>query len=1239
MADLRVVVELAGKDAGASSVIKGVTGALGGIQGAVATSSSALGGFLDIGSKLGLMSVGFTGLKAAASALTGGLISGNVEMETYQTQLGTLLGSADKARDSLAKLAAFGAATPFELPEIVRAEKVLLGFGLTGDKVFKLTGKNAEQFRTVVGDVAAGTGARFEDIALTFGKFSAGATGEAIARFQELGVATREQMAALGVQFSKSGELLSPLPVAMEAITRIAQQKFGGGMDKLSKTAAGQLSTLADNWTQIKNRFAEPIFEAFRKALGDVNNLISTEGFQATLSSLAETLGGVFQSGLQTAAQLFQQISTVAASALPTLIQIGERLSTFFGSLMNGATLAQTVNAAFGDLIPPELNPILDAIDATFKRIKETILGFVATVQSGGIAGVWVEIQKAMSDFAPTGERLGRVFDSIKAAISAMIPDPVEELITQLFNIGKEAAPTVNILQGLADVFNTVTEFIEEHVAAQAALIGVLTLVATRWAIASVIQAYASASAVATAAVNAMKGAQIALNIALTANPVGLVIAALAALAAGLIYAYNNSEEFRDIVDATWETVRGGLSVLWDVIKIVSGNLVDAFRTAIQMYEDFRNTVDTTLNAVRNTVDSIFNSVASTIDSIHNEIYQTISSVWNQIPMDIREDLGLIYNEIDRRFNEMLAIIGDILGEIGSTIDTVWNDIMGTIDGILTNISNVINSQFDTQQSKVGSVTAEIGRIVAEGWAAVTAAIGAELTKAAARVTAFTAEVIAFLGEMATSVGAQAAVVGAEIVRGIEKGISGLWGWLMGKAGDFARDILNSMKAALGIASPSQETKYIAEELINGLVEGFRENESRAFKTMIDITQALLDTAEQMYAGLKGLARSAANDIGQFNESMAKAMQANLDRATDEFMDGLAKLGAAAAGALKVVNQKLAADLKKTSEDAANQIADVIEQAQRRIDDLMAADLLTKQIDARRDAFSERQKQEQDAFRKEADLAEIAYRRDSDIRDASLEAEKELLTAATEAERIAIDEQRQEKIAEAHEDYMRDMSEYERRQVLRQQEADFRKAQELERAAFEEALHQEELTRTIANINEERDERIRGIEEALAAKQAAIVADAEEERLKILDNLKKRVEDLKEEYLTKIAQAMKDAGVNIAEFQDKVLRDFRRMADESVASIQRILDKAAEVGRVSIAPPQMPAAQPNTLPLSGVSGGGIDVGAAGINPFTGAGPVREGINYNYNLTVNGNPPVNTSQEVADTIRRMQLVTQ
>ena len=68
--------------------------------------------------------------------------------------------------------------------------------------------------------------------------------------------------------------------------------------------------------------------------------------------------------------------------------------------------------------------------------------------------------------------------------------------------------------------------------------------------------AVAAAQKVVSVATAAWTAVQKVLNFVLTANPIGIVITAICALVAAIIYAYNNCESFRKIVDKVWEAIK-----------------------------------------------------------------------------------------------------------------------------------------------------------------------------------------------------------------------------------------------------------------------------------------------------------------------------------------------------------------------------------------------------------------------------------------------------------------------------------------------------------------------------------------------------------------------------------------------------------------------------------------------------------------------------------------------------------
>lgn len=62
----------------------------------------------------------------------------------------------------------------------------------------------------------------------------------------------------------------------------------------------------------------------------------------------------------------------------------------------------------------------------------------------------------------------------------------------------------------------------------------------------------------------AMAAAQWLVNAAMSANPIGLIVVALAALAAGLVWAYQNSETFRNVVDGAFKAIGKAGQWLWN---------------------------------------------------------------------------------------------------------------------------------------------------------------------------------------------------------------------------------------------------------------------------------------------------------------------------------------------------------------------------------------------------------------------------------------------------------------------------------------------------------------------------------------------------------------------------------------------------------------------------------------------------------------------------------------------------
>lgn len=78
------------------------------------------------------------------------------------------------------------------------------------------------------------------------------------------------------------------------------------------------------------------------------------------------------------------------------------------------------------------------------------------------------------------------------------------------------------------------------------------------------IQLVTAAKTAWAAITTALQAKQVALNAAMAANPIGVVLVALTALVAGLVFAYTHFESFRQIVDGAWAGIVAAAQSAWN---------------------------------------------------------------------------------------------------------------------------------------------------------------------------------------------------------------------------------------------------------------------------------------------------------------------------------------------------------------------------------------------------------------------------------------------------------------------------------------------------------------------------------------------------------------------------------------------------------------------------------------------------------------------------------------------------
>ena len=255
------------------------------------------------------------------------------EYQQLEVAFETMLGSKSKADALMGQLIDTAAKTPFEMSEVAEASKMLLAYGMEGNKV------NETLIR--LGDIAAGLSMPLKDLAFLYGTTMVQGRlyTQDLNQFLGRGIPLADELAK---QFGKNKSEVKKLveegkigfPEVQKAIEALTGEgsKFGGLMDKQSKTIKGQLSNIEDAWEQMMN-------EIGRSQEGNISGALDITG---KLIENWKTIGKVVLSvvaiyGAYKAATMVAAVATRIAAAASESMAYQQKLAAMQGIALSEA--------------------------------------------------------------------------------------------------------------------------------------------------------------------------------------------------------------------------------------------------------------------------------------------------------------------------------------------------------------------------------------------------------------------------------------------------------------------------------------------------------------------------------------------------------------------------------------------------------------------------------------------------------------------------------------------------------------------------------------------------------------------------------------------------------------------------------------------------------------------------------------------------------------------------------------
>ena len=648
-----------------------------------------------------------------------------------------------------------------------------------------------------------------------------------------------------------------------------------GGADKLGNAVedAGKKAENAGNggFTVLKGALANLAGNVIQSAISGIQNLAgeaisssdSLKKFESTMS-----FAGYDDSQIQTARDAMKDyadktvydletISNTTAQLAANGIQDYTGLTEAAGNLNAVAggnadtfqSVAMVLTQTAGKLTTENWNQLADAIPGASGKIQEALLkngaytgNFRDAMEKGEITAD--EFNKAIMDLGFTdaaqeaatstdtfegamGNMEAAVTDGLMQIYDAIGSENVTGFISSISDAVSEIVPYIkNAIQWLKDNLPTIAPLLATIAAGLGALM-----------VAQQIEQMISAFRSWKTATEGLTIAQRLLNAAQLSSPIGLVLAGVTALVAGLVVLWNTNEGFRNAVTSAWQSIQdfvGG--AVQSVIGFFS-NLGTTISQLPQMFSDW-------LNSVIATVAGWVSNMAAQAASAGSQFVSNVVGFVQNLPYNIGYLLGTVIGSVISWVGQMASNAASAGSQFVSNAINFIQQLPGRVASFLSNvivagwasnmasnasragsqfISNVINFVSQLPGRIAGFLADVIGRLA--GWAGEMASAGAD---GARRM--FDAVVDGISG-----LPGRVASIGSDIVSGIWDGISGAAGWLADKVSSFASGILDGMKNALGIHSPSrlfrdQVGKYIAQ----GIGAGFESEMGNVTRQMQD---------------------------------------------------------------------------------------------------------------------------------------------------------------------------------------------------------------------------------------------------------------------------------------------------------------------------------------------------------------------------------------------------------------------
>lgn len=470
----------------------------------------------------------------------------------------------------------------------------------------------------------------------------------------------------VNTRFGYTGEQLEKLSERFLKFADINSVDVVGAVDSSQKamSAYGLTAEDAEHYLDLLTKTAQNTGVSTDKLnSGIISNATAFQEMGLNIDQAVSFMGQLEKSGANSETVLNGMRKALKNSAENGL-DLNAALLELQKSIENDADSAGALTAAY-DLFGKSGDQIYGAIKNGTLSFEE--LTRASGDVTGAVDNTYAQTQDAFDKISLAAQGLKT---DIATAFKGVLNDYAPEIDAVVQKVKKSAAEAFSyFIKDVLPVIKSGIEWIINNLPIIEALIVGIGAAFAAWKVVGIITAVTTALEGMTAAEIVLAAKQAILNAVMAANPIGLIVTAIAGLVAAFIVLWNNSEEFRQFWIDLWDSIQETVGDAIDAIKDVWNAIVDFFVSAWNGAKELLSTIADWVN------ENVFQPIVDFFTPII-EFFKKAFSIIGEFAEGCVKLIQAVWSVVSEWFNEhIIEPITRLFEKLFKRASDTWENI------------------------------------------------------------------------------------------------------------------------------------------------------------------------------------------------------------------------------------------------------------------------------------------------------------------------------------------------------------------------------------------------------------------------------------------------------------------------------------------------------------------------------------------------------------------------------------